>query len=516
MAAAALLSVARQPSRTALFAFTRSLGTAPTPPRHHSFDKINAQHISALKQIVGGDANCFTDATSLAAYNADWTGRYRGSSQLALRPPTPRAVADALKYCTQHGLAVVPQGGNTGLVGGGVPVYDEVVISTAALNAVESVDADSGCVVAGAGVVLQALDEELAKHNLMVPLDLGAKGSCHIGGNVSTNAGGLRYLRYGSLHGSVLGLEVALADGTLLDLLSTCRKDNTGYDLKQLFIGAEGTLGIVTRVALQAAPRPSSVQAAWIGIQTFEDVRRALRLARRHLGETLSAFEFVDRASLDVVLEGQHASMRLHDPLPDNPTPFHALVEVSGSNEAHDTEKLEHFLEAASEEGIAVDGTVASGGRQLAELWAIREGISEALARRGAPVYKYDVSIPLSCWYDIVTDMRARLSEAGYSDSSGVRVVGYGHMGDANMHLNISSLEVDDRIGDLIEPWVYEWVSSRGGSISAEHGLGQMKASAIGYSKHPEAVRLMAQIKDVLDPSGTLNPYKVLPSPTKL
>ena len=480
---------------------------AGTTTRKARFERITEEHVKALEAMLGAKA-VVRGEDEVQGYNCDWTGRFRGKGTVALRPQEPRAVAEALKYCNEHNIAVVPQGGNTGLVGGGVPVFDEVVLSTSALNRVDSIDVDSGCVVAGAGVVLQALDDALAPHRLMVPLDLGAKGSCQIGGNVSTNAGGLRYLRYGSLHGSVLGLEVALADGTLLDLLSTCRKDNTGYDLKQMFIGAEGTLGVVTRVALQAAPRPASVNAAWLGIPTYDGVLRALRLARDHLGETLSAFELVDRASLDVVLEQDPGGKR--DPLPNTQTPFHALVEVSGSVAEHDAEKLERFLAAAAEEGVAADGVVATGGRVLGELWAIREGISEALMRRGKIVYKYDVSIPLPYWYDIVTDCRARLAAAGFGDESGVVVAGYGHMFDANMHLNVSSPEANEQLEALLEPWVYEWVSARKGSISAEHGIGLLKAHAIGYSKPPEALALMAKVKTAFDPKGILNPYKVL------
>lgn len=395
-----------------------------------------------------------------------------------------------------------PQGGNTGLVGGSVPVFDEVVLSLSNMARVVSVDAVGGTVVAQAGCILQALDAQLAAAGLMMPLDLGAKGSCQLGGNVSTNAGGLRLLRYGSLHGSVLGLEVVLADGRVLDLLRALRKDNTGYDLKQLFIGAEGTLGVVTQVAVQCPPRPASVQLAFLSCASFQAVQRVLQRAKGMLGEVLSAVEFLDGASMGMAtgyLPG------VTNPLAGPPAPFFMLVEAQGSCAEHDSAKMGSFLQALMDEALVLDGTLSSSEAQAAALWRVREGITEALARRGA-VYKYDLSLSVSEMYGLVEEMRGRLA-----DMAGVQVVGYGHVGDGNLHLNISAPAYSQQLLDRIEPFVYEWTAQRQGSISAEHGLGRMKADCIHYSKPELAVHYMAGIKRLFDPNCILNPYKVLP-----
>lgn len=400
-------------------------------------------------------------------------------------------------------------------MGGSVPVFDEVILSTAGMNQITSFDPLGGIITCQAGCILEQLDQHLAPQGFTVPIDLGAKGSCHVGGNVATNAGGLRLLRYGSLHGSVLGLEVVLADGTVLDMLTTLRKDNTGYDLKQLFIGSEGTLGIVTAVALLCPPRPAAVNVAYLACPSFEAATRTLVLAKRALGEVLSAFEFLDRASLDVTMQHLPGA---RDPLPGSSDPFFLVVETSGSDGSHDAAKLEAFLEAAMGEGLVADGVVAQDSAQAAAIWRVREGITEALRHRGA-IYKYDLSIPVQEMYTLVEDMRERLTDAfpdgrpPGSDPAApeIAVVGYGHLGDGNLHLNISTPVYDKRVEGVIEPWVYEWTAKRRGSVSAEHGLGAMKAGVIGYSKAPAVVETMRAMKRVLDPKGILNPYKVLP-----
>ncbi|KAG2498528.1 hypothetical protein HYH03_003778 [Edaphochlamys debaryana] len=515
--------------------------------RDPAFSQLSDKDLAFFEQLLGGTSGVVTDSDALEPYNRDWQKKYEGHSRVALRPRTTEQVAEVLRYCSSRRLAVVPQGGNTGLVGGSVPVFDEVVLSTGAMNKILHLDEVSGTLVAQAGCILQALDEAAAARGFMMPLDLGAKGSCQVGGNVSTNAGGLRLVRYGSLHGSVLGLEVALPEpmlpsgpaptpasapggGRVLDLLRTLRKDNTGYDLKQLFIGAEGTLGIVTAVAVQLAPRPASVQLALLACPSFEAVTATLRSARRRLAEVLSAVEFLDAdcsALATTHLEG------VGNPLSGEGggeggagrgqgdagagasgrgSPFYMLVETHGSNAQHDQEKMEAFLEAAMAEGCVADGTLASSEAQARAIWRLREGISEALVRRGA-VYKYDVSLPTAVMYDLVTALRQRLEGAGYGAAAGVRVVGYGHIGDGNLHLNVSAPRYDDDLLGLIEPYVYEYVARHNGSISAEHGIGLMKANCLSYSKGPVAIELMRRIKGLVDPHGILNPYKVLPKP---
>lgn len=445
-------------------------------------------------------------------------GKYKGYGPVALKPRSTEQVAAVLRHCNQRRLAVVPQGGNTGLVGGSIPVFDEIVLSMGSMNKILGFDPVGGTLTCQAGCILEELDNYVARKGYMVPLDLGAKGSCHIGGNVATNAGGLRLLRYGSLHGTVLGLEAVLPDGTVLDTLTTLRKDNTGYDLKQLFIGSEGTLGVVTAVALLCPHQPTSVQVAYLACPSFEAATQVLGVARRCLGEILSAMEFLDRDSLEITLQHLPGT---RDPLPGSSAPFFVVVETSGADSRHDVAKFENFIETAMQEGCVADGILAQDTAQAAGIWRIREGITESLRHRGA-IYKYDLSMPVDKMYALVEDTRVRLDgmfphgsldPGGHAvgDHARLRVVGYGHLGDGNLHLNVSAPMYDDRLRAALEPFVYEWAASVKGSISAEHGLGAMKADVIGYSKTPEAVALMRKIKDAIDPHGIMNPYKVLP-----
>eukprot|EP00326_Haptolina_ericina_P000810 CAMPEP_0181211666 /NCGR_PEP_ID=MMETSP1096-20121128/23921_1 /TAXON_ID=156174 ORGANISM="Chrysochromulina ericina, Strain CCMP281" /NCGR_SAMPLE_ID=MMETSP1096 /ASSEMBLY_ACC=CAM_ASM_000453 /LENGTH=378 /DNA_ID=CAMNT_0023303109 /DNA_START=842 /DNA_END=1978 /DNA_ORIENTATION=+ len=363
-------------------------------------------------------------------------------------------------------------------------------------------DEVAGTLACEAGCVLETLQGYVSERGYVMPLDLGSKGTCQIGGNIATNAGGLRFLRYGSLHGTVLGLEAVLADGTVLDGLSTLRKDNTGYDLKQLFIGSEGTLGVVTACALALPRASSSVQLAFLGLDSFDAVLRAFSAARRDLGEVLSAVEFLDRASMEIVVSrgGER------DPLKRS-CPFYLLVELSGSNRTHDEEKLSAFLEAVVDDGIVLDGTIAMDSTQAKAFWRVREGITPSLAQSGA-VYKYDVSLPLPELYELVVEMRSRTAHLG------AHVSGFGHLGDGNLHLNIHTpgdFEMRPDILTTVEPYVYEWIAARRGSISAEHGVGVMKPAYLHMSKSSSTIELMRRIKHSLDPHNILNPGKVLP-----
>lgn len=447
-------------------------------------------------------------ADDIEPFNMDWMRKYRGHCQLVLKPGTTEEVSKILKYCNDNMLAVVPQGGNTGLVGGSVPVFDEIVINMSRMNKILDFDEVSGTLVVEAGCILEVADQFLASKGYIFPLDLGAKGSCHVGGNVATNAGGLRLLRYGSLHGTVLGLEAVLADGTVVDDLCRLRKNNTGYDLKQLFIGSEGTIGIITKVSIQCPQRSAAQNVAFFGLESFEKVQQAFREAKSQLSEILSAFELMDEGSQALV----HQVTKNQRPL-EGQYPFYCLIETSGSNAEHDSEKLSAFLEDVMEKGIVVDGTLAENETQIKSLWAWREGIPEALSHLGG-TYKYDVSIPLKDLYKLVEDTRARVEQAGLlgdTDEHPVRaVVGYGHMGDANLHLNVSTRHYDSRVEQVLEPFIYEWIAERQGSISAEHGLGLMKKKFIGYSRNPTMVGLMKNIKNAFDPNGILNPYKYL------
>ncbi|KAI6092454.1 hypothetical protein F4821DRAFT_135076 [Hypoxylon rubiginosum] len=486
----------------------------PEIKRDSRFAQISKEHVDYFKELLGKEAALVDGVTAgateddLEPFNSDWMRKYRGHCRLVLKPGSTEEVSKILKYCNENMLAVVPQGGNTGLVGGSVPVFDEIVVSASRMNQIRFFDEVSGVLVADAGVVLEVADQYLAEKGYIFPLDLGAKGSCHIGGNVSTNAGGLRLLRYGSLHGTVLGIEAVLPDGTILDDLSRLRKNNTGYDLKQLFIGGEGTIGMITAVSIHCPQRSKAVNVAFLGLESYEKLQQTFKEAKTQLGEILSAFELMDSQSQDIFhkvkdnkrpLEGEH--------------PFYCLIETSGSNSEHDSEKLEKFLEDVMTKELVTDGVVAENETQLRSLWSQREGITETIGHWGG-VYKYDVSIPIKDMYKLVEDTRKRLEDAGLKGESDkypvVDVVGYGHMGDSNLHLNIAVRRYDKEVEAALEPFVYEWIAERNGSISAEHGLGIAKKKYIGYSRNETTVDLMKQIKNLYDPNGIMNPYKYI------
>jgi D-2-hydroxyglutarate dehydrogenase len=481
-------------------------GASDARERPWPFSVVRASDADAFVDALGGDATRgLTRAEDVKKYSVDWMGKYVGASAVVVLPRTTEEVSKVMRHCHARRIAVVPQGGNTGLVGGGTPTRDEVVVSLERMRDIVSIDEDAGCAVCEAGVVLEELESAVRARGMTVPLDLGAKGKCQMGGCVSTNAGGLRLLRYGSLRGSVLGLEVVLPNGDVLDLVRTLRKDNTGYDLKQLFIGAEGTLGVVTKVAISTPRAPRSVNVALFGLESFAKCVEMLKLARGLLGEILSAYEFFDRESLDLVL-AQLSGTR--DPLPGKPCEFYVVIETSGSDAKHDTAKLDAFLNVVKSQRIVVDGVVGRDEKHAFALWTLRERISVALKYAGA-VYKYDLSLPTARMYNLVVVLRDRLRPMF---GSRVKVLGYGHAGDGNLHLNVSCAEYDDAIERAIEPFVYEYTRDERGSVSAEHGLGVMKAEEIHYSKDAKAVELMATMKRALDPFGIMNPYKVLPA----
>ena len=541
-----------------------TMGGIDLPPRG-DFATLTDEDVAFFREVLegsraGDDKTSFSsssskvrvDAGSLATANEDWMKKYRGRSKVLLLPSTTGEVSRVLARCNARGLAVVPQGGNTGLVGGGVPVHDEVVVNLRNMRSVTSVDGSAGVVVTEAGVVLEDLESAVNAHGLTVPLDLGAKGKCQIGGNVSTNAGGLRLVRYGSLRGTVLGLEVVLADGRVLDLLRTLRKDNTGYDLKQLFIGAEGTLGVITKIALVAPPRPIATNVAFAGAPSFDAAVAAMRLAKQSLGGALSAFEFLDRASLELVLRELTGTK---DPLPHAKSPFYVVVEVAeteaGGGHTKNEQKnqpellvlgkktkqkraalakarrrLAAFANDAKRRGFVTAFVVGANAKHASALWNLRERISLALKRAGA-TYKYDLSLPTETMYDVVEALRARVlrakrkeeSDEKKTDSSAffdydtVSVMGYGHLGDGNLHLNVSSPGgYHAGLLSLVEPFVYEWTAAAKGSVSAEHGVGAMKRDQLEYSKPSEAIEIMRGVKAMLDPKGILNPYKMLPA----
>lgn len=494
----------RAPRRGHPNIFVRAI-TNSAPSQRRDYAKLTPADISFFTRVVGDNAVIRGDA--LAAYNTDWMGRYTGSASLALRPRSTAAVSQILAHCHARRIAVVPQGGNTGLVGGSVPVFDEVVLSLGAMDKVDSFDDAAGVVVAEAGVVLGTLMQYADARGYRVPLDFGAKGRCQIGGNVATNAGGSRFLRYGSLRGSVTGLEVVLPDGRVLDVLSTVRKDNTGYDLKQMHIGGEGSLGVITKVAIACPAKSGSVLTAVVRVADFDRVRSLLRLARERLGEVLSAYEFMDAQSVAVATKLPHVR---HPMGGGDDKSCYVLIETAGSVAEHDRAKLDRFVRDASEAGLATDSVIAENRDETDALWMLRESLPAAVLMAGADGghLKYDISLPLASFYDIVTDARKRVEGKA-------EVFGWGHIGDGNLHLNVAIPDKSNAgaVKVLLEPWVYEWVQGKRGSVSAEHGLGQMKMDAIHYSKDDVAVDLMQSLKEIFDPHAIMNPYKFLPRP---
>ncbi|XP_064212864.1 D-2-hydroxyglutarate dehydrogenase, mitochondrial isoform X1 [Tribolium castaneum] len=461
------------------------------------FAKLDQNHLRFFRELLG-ENRVLTDPSDCEIYNVDWNRNVRGYSECILKPKTTQEVSQVLSFCNEHNLAVSPQGGNTGLVGGSVPVFDEIVLSLSLMNNIISVDDTSGILVCESGCVLEYLDEQLAKHRLMMPLDLGAKGSCQIGGNVSTNAGGLRLLRYGNLQGNVLGIEAVKANGEILDCLSALKKDNTGFHLKHLFIGSEGSLGVVTKVAIQCPSKPEAVNLAFLGVDSFDKILTTFKRAKRELGEILSSFEMIDEQSINAVID----HLKVKSPISQHP--FYILVETQGSNDGHDQEKITKFLENLMGDGVAQDGTVTNEPSKMKVIWDLRERIAEAFLHDGY-VFKYDITLPLEKFYSVVEVMREKLG------SEVVRCCGYGHIGDGNIHFSVCAKEFSQSLLKKIEPFVYEYTSQLKGSISAEHGIGFRKPKYIHYSKSESAIQLMKDLKKLMDPKGILNPYKVLP-----
>ncbi|XP_011643622.1 D-2-hydroxyglutarate dehydrogenase, mitochondrial [Pogonomyrmex barbatus] len=336
----------------------------------------------------------------------------------------------------------------------------------------------------------------------MMPLDLGAKGSCLIGGCVSTNAGGVRLLRYGNLHGNILGLEAVKANGDIVDALNVLKKNNTGYHLKHLFIGSEGTLGIVTKVVIQCPPLPKAVNVAFLRLASFDKVLKTYHLAKRQLSEILSSCEMMDRLSLDVSI----TNLGMKNPLTSrkNGHEFYMLIETSGSHLTHDEEKLSSFLEEAINNDLIEDGTLTNETTKLNNIWGLRERISEGVLRDGY-VFKYDISLPHSFFYEVVEVLRKRIR-----DPRIVRISGYGHLGDGNIHVQVSIPEYYNDVAAQLEPFIFEYVSQCRGSISAEHGIGFKKTKYLHMNRSSSEIEMMYNLKKMMDPNGILNPYKVL------
>nr|XP_023019728.1 D-2-hydroxyglutarate dehydrogenase, mitochondrial-like [Leptinotarsa decemlineata] len=461
------------------------------------FNYLQNDHIHFFKSLLG-ENRVVMDSSDLEKYNVDWYLQVRGNSAIVLKPKSTEEVSKILSFCNGHKLAVCPQGGNTNVVGAAVPVFDEIIISTELMNEIIELDEEAGILTCQAGCILENLDNYLSERGLIVPLDIGAKGSCHIGGNVSTNAGGMRLIRYGNMHGNILGLEVVLANGTIVDCVSALKKDNSGYHLNNLFIGSEGSLGLVTKVSLQCPSRPKFRNVAFFGLQNFDKVLETFTLSKHKLGEILSAVEVMDTPTMDFIKERNNQKSPIGD------YPFYLMIETSGSNEQHDEEKLNMFFEETLEKELVLNGTVANETNKIQDIWSIRENITNGYKTCGA-VFYYDISLPTDNYYTIVDEIRAHMG------NSCVRVFGYGHLGDGNVHLQIQLEEYSEDLKRHVEPYIFERIAAYKGSISAEHGIGFMKAKYLKMVKPKTTLDSMKNLKIMLDPKGILNPYKILP-----
>lgn len=438
-------------------------------------------------------------------FHADWSGLAPVRPLALVRPRTTGEVAAALRLCNRHGIPVVPQGGLTGLAGGGQPLADGIALSLDRMNGIEEIDPVMATMTVQAGTPLGAIQAAADGAGLFFGLDLGARQSCSIGGNVSTNAGGNRVIRYGMAREHILGIEVVLADGTIVKSLNKMLKNNAGYDLKQLFIGSEGTLGIVTRVVLRLQARPGSILSAFCGCPDFDAVLRLLRKARGSMGSSLSAFEVMWPSFYDFMTAGLP---RLRRPL-DRPHGVYVLVEASGADAAQNGSLLQGVLAESIDEGSVADAVVPASERDARDLWAVRESVSE-FGRLMGPLTAFDVGLPTSRAGEFVS----AIEQAFRHRWPGAILLSYGHIGDSNLHLvaNIPSAgdhQPHDEIADL----VYGSVARAGGTISAEHGIGLLKKPYLALSRSPEELALMARIKQALDPKNILNTGKVLSPP---
>ena len=472
-----------------------------SPLRH----PIAPELLARFAKIVG-DKYAVTDQAALEPQLIEGRGLYHGRTPMMLRPGNVNEVAAILKLATETGTPLVPQGGNTGLVGGQIPHDGEIIVSTTRLDKIREVDATSNTMTVESGVVLAKIQEAAAAADRLFPLSLGAEGSCTIGGNLSTNAGGTSAVAYGITRDLVIGLEVALPDGRIWNGLSKLKKDNTGYDLKNLFVGAEGTLGIITAATLKLFPRPRAVETAFAGIPSPRAALGLLNLARERAGGSVTSFELISRGVLDMALRHAHG---VRDPLA-NVHPWYVLMELSSQSREGLRATLEDVLSSAAERSFVTDATIAASLDQAKAFWHLRFMLTESQKPEGGSI-KHDISVPVAAVADFIADA-TKVCEAMVP---GCRVVPFGHLGDGNIHFNVSQPIGADTAGFLagwgaMNAEVDKVVMKYHGSFSAEHGIGKLKRETLKKVKDPVALEMMRAFKRTLDPKNILNPGKVL------
>ena len=463
--------------------------------------------LERIKAVVG-PRGWIDDPSEEEPYLTEARRLWRGATRLVARPASTAEVAEVVRICADARLPIVPQGGNTGLVAGGVPPEDRdsIVLALGRMNRIREIDPVKFTMTVEAGCILAQVQQAAAEADRLFPLSLGAEGSCQIGGNLSTNAGGIAVLRYGNTRELTLGIEVVLPDGRVWDGLRGLRKDNTGYDLKQLFIGGEGTLGIITAATVKLFPKPRETDTAFLALSKVEDVMDLFARARAATADQLTAFELIPRTALDLALVHSPGTI---DPLAAR-HPWYVLLEMSSSQtESGLRGLLERLLTAALEEGLVADGVIAESGAQAKELWHIREAIVEAQLYSGS--IKHDVSVPVSRVAEFIIRATAGVSER----LPGIRPMAFGHVGDGNIHFNLTQPESADTAVYLAR-WqefndiVHGVVRELHGSISAEHGVGRLKRDEITHYKSPVEIELMRRVKCALDPANIMNPGKLV------
>jgi D-lactate dehydrogenase (cytochrome) len=462
--------------------------------------------VLARFRAIVGDKYVITDPQAQQSYLVEMRDLYHGKTAAVLRPGSTAEVAAILKLANETKTAVVPQGGNTGLVGGQLPYNGEAVLSLTRLDKIREVDAISNTITCEAGVTLGRAREAAAKADRLYPQLLPSEGTCTIGGNLSTNAGGVAALAYGIARSHAVGLEVVLADGRVLNNLNKLKKDNTGYDLKNLFIGAEGTLGIITAAVLRLVPRPRSMETAYAGVASPEAALKLLTLAQQRMGDGVTSFELMALMGIEAVIK--HGN-NVRDPL-SKPHPWYVLIELSSQAESGLRQSMEEILADGAEQGLVEDATIAGSIEQAKAFWYIRESFGEVQRRVGASI-KHDISVPVAAVPAFIAEANAAVTKL----IPGCRPLPFGHAGDGNIHYNVTQ-PVDADKDEFLARWdevsavVFAIVLKHGGSISAEHGVGIMKRDILPSVKDRTAIELMRALKRTLDPNGILNPGKVL------
>lgn len=466
------------------------------------------QQLIAQFAAVVGPQGLVTDPEQQSSYCTDWLGKWQGRCSLVVRPATTQQVADVVRLCHTHRIPIIPQGGNTGMSGGATPDTSgsQVILSLTRMRSIRQVDPVNDTLTVDAGVLLADVQAAAAEAGRYFPLSLGAEGSCSIGGNLASNAGGTAVLRYGNTRELALGLEVVLPDGRIWNGLRSLRKDNTGYDLRDLFIGSEGTLGIITGAVLKLYPRPTGRATAWVGCDTPGQLTELLALLRSRCGERLVACEMLSAACMQLIVE--HVDGARH-PLQE-PAPYNGLIELADTHPAQLEELLTLVLGEGLEAGLITDATLASNQTQAGDFWRLREGISQAQVRAGKAI-KHDIALPISALPAFIEHTDALVA----TYSTDFPLINFGHIGDGNLHYNVllpKDIAPSDyeRHTERLNRLVHDQVARFGGSISAEHGVGQLRRDELKRYKDPLEMELMLRIKQALDPNQLMNPGKLL------